>query len=550
MTAIENLRFVLYMRKSTDSADRQVQSLDDQMNVMNELAERRGIIIIKTISESKSAKEPNAREGFNQMLDLIKLGQADGILAYAFDRLSRNPVDSANVKWLLQTKKIKHIVTQNRDYFPEDNALLLSIEDGMANEYIRKLRRDVKRGMVSKFKRGIYPGNAPIGYFNCRYDRDIKVDKNYFLLVRKMWDMLLSGKYSVPTIHRIVVEDWKMRTPKKKTTGGALISRSLVYKIFHNPFYMGIIKWGGMTQTGIHKSMVTPEEFELVQKIIKSNTKENCYKHVHAFTGLMRCPNCNCQITAETKIKNGKKYSYYYCTGRSKYIKCDQKSKRLTLGQLEIQISEQISKIAIGYEFFQIAVAIIKESKSQKSKEKKVIHHQQEKALVESEKRKDRLANLLIDGVLEAEIYQEKMKAINKEIATLKIKLKRPKKQGDLNQTCLDIFRFMNGVGETFNSADQETKRDILRSLGQKLYLKDRKLAPELAPWFLPVANFNQKNVKKFSASELKKASPRKGKQDFENINSRWCNVVKQVCKAIKEHPSPIHVLKLPESKV
>ena len=88
------MRYILYARKSSESEDRQVQSIDDQVRILRDLATSRGLTIVEEISESHSAKDPGARAGFEGMLKKIEHGQADAILCWAINRLTRNPVDS------------------------------------------------------------------------------------------------------------------------------------------------------------------------------------------------------------------------------------------------------------------------------------------------------------------------------------------------------------------------------------------------------------------------------------------------------------------------
>ena len=62
------------------------------------------------------------------------------------DRLARNPVDGGQIQWLLQNSVIAHIQTHDRGYFPTDNVLMMSVEFGMANQYIRDLSVNTARG--------------------------------------------------------------------------------------------------------------------------------------------------------------------------------------------------------------------------------------------------------------------------------------------------------------------------------------------------------------------------------------------------------------------
>ncbi|MBX4189337.1 recombinase family protein [Candidatus Parcubacteria bacterium] len=86
------MRYFLYCRKSTDSEDRQVLSLESQRNEMLRLAQSCAeISIVGRFEESMSAKRPG-RPVFNEMLGRLSEGEADGILAWHPDRLARNAV--------------------------------------------------------------------------------------------------------------------------------------------------------------------------------------------------------------------------------------------------------------------------------------------------------------------------------------------------------------------------------------------------------------------------------------------------------------------------
>ena len=77
---MENIKYILYARKSSEDKSRQIQSIDDQIKVLKEIANNLGLNIVTTLTESKSAKEPNNRPQFSKMIQMIEAGEADGIL--------------------------------------------------------------------------------------------------------------------------------------------------------------------------------------------------------------------------------------------------------------------------------------------------------------------------------------------------------------------------------------------------------------------------------------------------------------------------------------
>ena len=91
------IRFYLYARKSSESEDRQVQSIDDQMSRLKQLATDLNLDIKKIYTEAKSAKKQNNRLIFEEMIERIENGEAEGILCWQINRLSRNPIDSGKL---------------------------------------------------------------------------------------------------------------------------------------------------------------------------------------------------------------------------------------------------------------------------------------------------------------------------------------------------------------------------------------------------------------------------------------------------------------------
>jgi len=159
------MNYFLYARKSTDVEDKQVLSIEAQLAELRELAKRENLHITEEFIEKRSAKIPG-RPIFNEMISRIQNGEAQGIVCWKIDRLSRNPVDSGKIQWLLQQGIIGHIQTHGQSHYPNDNVLMMSVELGMANEYVRQLSENTARGLRQKARNGDFPGLAPFGYIN------------------------------------------------------------------------------------------------------------------------------------------------------------------------------------------------------------------------------------------------------------------------------------------------------------------------------------------------------------------------------------------------
>jgi len=120
-------------RKSTDTEDRQVLSLESQKRVITEdLVVPQNISPFIWFEESKSAKAPG-RPKFDEMIDKINKGKITHIITWQLNRLARNSVDGGRLIWFVQNDIIK-IVTPVKTYDKND-ILLLYVEFAMANQF-------------------------------------------------------------------------------------------------------------------------------------------------------------------------------------------------------------------------------------------------------------------------------------------------------------------------------------------------------------------------------------------------------------------------------
>ena len=82
------MNFFLYARKSTDEDDRQMLSIEGQLDELREVAAKERILIVREFVESMSAKAPG-RPVFDSMIKEVERGKAEGIISWHPDRLAR-----------------------------------------------------------------------------------------------------------------------------------------------------------------------------------------------------------------------------------------------------------------------------------------------------------------------------------------------------------------------------------------------------------------------------------------------------------------------------
>jgi DNA invertase Pin-like site-specific DNA recombinase len=483
----EKIKYFMYARKSSESEDRQMASIESQIDELKKIAKENELEIVEVFSESKSAKAPGRTE-FRKMIERIHEGEVQGIICWKLNRLARNPVDGGEISWLLQQSVIKHIQTYGRSYYSTDNVLMMSVEFGMANQFVKDLSVDTKRGMRAKAERGWCPGPTPVGYqhnpIKKQGEKEILSDAQRFDVVAKCWAMMLTGAHTVQQVWEVAVNQWGL-------TGrmGKKINLSNMYSLFANPFYYGEFEYplgSGIWHQGKHEPMITRKEYQRVQTIMGWGNKSRRKTHDISMRGPILCGECGAMITAEEKVKiqkngNRHEYTYYHCTGR-KNRNCLQKHIRIEEKELERQVMEIFSKVEIPQEFYDWAMDILRESNEAESATRAKITDSQRAEYDRSVK----MIDAIIDMRARGEITEEEFARRKTSLLTEKHRLQglindADKGVDDWLATADKYFSFAANAKRKFENGTSDEIRELLTLLGSDLLLKQGKLSVSLA---------------------------------------------------------------------
>lgn len=326
-TVTQKVRYCLYARKSTESEERQVLSIDSQIKEMLQLADRECLEIVAMKRESHSAKETGQRPVFNEIIEELNEGKFNGILTWAPDRISRNAGDLGRVVDLMDAGKLLEIRTFSQSFSNNPNEkFLLMILGSQAKLENDNRGINVKRGLRTRCEMGLWPTVPPTGYLTQKLmDRKCQliIDPERGHVVKKIFEKMAHDKWSGRRIHQ-----WLKFELNFMTVGNKNLALGNIYRILQNPFYYGPFEYpkgGGVWYQGKHEPLITKEMFEKVQEQLK---RDNIIRQSRefAFTKLMVCGLCRSGISAEEKYKQLKdgttaKYIYYGC-GRSKDRHC------------------------------------------------------------------------------------------------------------------------------------------------------------------------------------------------------------------------------------
>ena len=229
------MKHILYCRKSTEGEDRQMLSLDAQERELLEIAQKYNLDVVQTFRESMSAKK-EGRPIFNEMMEYVKSGKADAVLCWKLDRLARNFIDGGQIIDALQTSTIKEIRTYEGLHLPTDNVLMIALQFGTANQYVRDLSTNVKRGNRQKLAQGGFPGNAPFGYINEKVNKTVIPHPTNAKYVKRAFQIRIKEHKSYAEIANVLyIEGLRTKSDRK-------VFKSTVQRVLSNIFHTGVIE--------------------------------------------------------------------------------------------------------------------------------------------------------------------------------------------------------------------------------------------------------------------------------------------------------------------
>jgi site-specific DNA recombinase len=523
----DKIKWFIYARKSSEDKSKQVQSIESQIGVLKEFAKKHDLDVIDILFEEKSGKTPGIRPVFAKMIARIEAGEATGLLVWKLDRIARNLLDGGRVIDMLQNSVIEEIRTPEETHRPTDNVYSIAIQLCGANQYSRDLSTNVKRGLKDKLTKGWMPSIAPLGYLNTkteiRGENYILNDPDRFPLLRKAWDMMLTGNY-VPTeiLHKLN-DEWGFRTRGWKKKGGKPMSRSTIYKMFTNAFYAGIIPYKDLYIEGKHPVMITLEEFDRVQLLLGRKGKPRPSRYEYAYTGQILCGECTGVVSATFKQKLMKKtgklqdYILYYCTcARREGEGCLQRHYT-NEGKIDERIEQEIETLTILPEFKDWALAIIAEMNDEEIDDRTKIYESQQKAINNNQKQLDNLTQLRLRELIEDEEYLRERTRLKNELTVLHAKMKGTEQRAESWLKLTEqTFEFACYAHKAFMFGDAKTKREILSAIvGLNCTLKDHLLNIKAVEWLVPIKEKYPAMEAKYEALEPEKYQDPQGRKEL-----------------------------------
>ena len=336
------MRVTFYARVSSDS-DEQLNSLANQRSYYENLIRKNPAwtFVEGYVDEGLSGITTRKREDFHRMIQDGKDGRFDMIITKEITRFARNTLDSIQyTRQLLSDGVAVFFQNDNINTLDEDSELRLTIMSGIAQDELRKLSSRVKFGHQQAIKSKVVLGNSRIiGYK--KDNKRLVIDEAEAPMVRELFQLYATGQYSMKQIENLFWEEGY------RNLNGNRISHVTMSNMISNPKYKGYYVGNKVKVVDMFtkkQKFLAPEEWvmfkdetgEIVPAIVSEElwdaanavlrkrsedvkSRQGICNHANLLTGKLFCTCCGQPYyRKESKGADGTRNSKWVCSGKIK----------------------------------------------------------------------------------------------------------------------------------------------------------------------------------------------------------------------------------------
>ena len=279
-----SMKCILLVRVSTEA-----QSYDEQEKELYDLAHFYGYKDkdISSIATKESAIKLDEEErfGLNRMKELLETGEYDCVFAWEISRIARRKKILFSILEYLTSKGIQLIIKEPRIRLLKDDK---TIDEGaetiftlyaqLAESEMRNKIARFARAKKEGFNKGKYMGGKITLGYKVSEDGYWEIDEEGSKLVRLIFDMYISGEYSLTGLGK----ELKSRGYFKNLSVTSI--KVEMSHLLKNPIYRGI-----RTSNNIYPQIIDDDTWEQCCKKRKENRTRSKTKTPHLLTPLIRC---------------------------------------------------------------------------------------------------------------------------------------------------------------------------------------------------------------------------------------------------------------------
>ena len=324
-----------YARVSTEN---QIEnySIDEQVERIQAFCTAKGWVLLVTFIDRGFSGGNTDRPGLAKLLDSVRRREADAVVVYKLDRLSRSQKDTLTLieDELLANKTDFVSINENFDTSTPLGRAMIGIISVFAQLEKDQITERFTMGRIGRSKAGYYHGGPtpPTGYHYL--NSELQIDPIGERQVHQIFDMYTSG-VTINSIMKLM-----------KAEHGGNWSAAKVADILRNSVYIGKVKFGGQEYDGVHQPIIDKDQFFAVQRMLEKRPApiRQPFRASCLLTGIIFCARCGARYSGN--------HGYYKCYSRAKssqrFVKdpnCHNDNWKIEeLDSYVIQIIKQICK--------------------------------------------------------------------------------------------------------------------------------------------------------------------------------------------------------------
>lgn len=298
-------RAAIYCRISKD-AEGEGLGVARQETDCRALVERKGWILHDVyVDNDLSAFSGKARPRYSAMLDAVRAGEVDAIVAWHPDRLHRSPLELEHFIELLEGSRatVATVTAGDVDLATPDGRLMARIVGSVARKESEDKSRRLRRKHQELAERGMLAGGGrrPFGY---EADR-VTVRPSEARLIEEAVERVIEGD-SV----RSIVKWWT--DAGVPTSTGAQWSPTTVRRLLMSARIAGFRSHHDqITGPAVWPAIITREQHERLRAILsdpKRNRAAGVTPRSYLLSGFVRCGGCGAKMTAAPTGRGKRRY--------------------------------------------------------------------------------------------------------------------------------------------------------------------------------------------------------------------------------------------------
>lgn len=448
---VKKLRVAAYCRVSTENED-QKESLEAQREHyeswirMHDDWECVGVFYDFGISGTKA----DAREGLQALLYACRTGSVDYVLTKSISRFSRNTSDCLSlVRELLSYNIPIYFEKENIDTGSMESELILSVLSSMAQSESESISKNVKWSVKKRMEEGTFVfGYLPYGYTKDAAGNMV-IDPVESEIVRLIFDLALNGMGT----YKIAQLLDKRKVPTRK---GGKWSGSTVKGILVNEKYYGAAAFQktytdsnfrrhnnhGEVDSFIaedhHEAIISKEVFDRVQVMIQKHIDEHGivkdmgkYHNKYPFSGIIICGECDGKFKRQTQSGG-----IAWACSTHLYNKDACSMMFIKDEAIKAAFVTMMNKLIFGCK--QVLVPYYDALRLADTDESLQGILDLKNELQRNSDRKNDLRKLRVKGFLDAAMYNQELRRVEKESEEIRAKMKcidRAGENGDIKET-------------------------------------------------------------------------------------------------------------------